>query len=71
LSIPLWIFQCQVVSGFGIVAFLEWKTDKNGPTPDQLQFADDCDADGAPYAVCHNTLEAVDFLQGLRARSVA
>ena len=64
-------FPDQIVSGFGIVAFLEWKTDTNKPTADQLRFADECDADGIPYAVVRNTRQAVDFLQGLRTRSVA
>ena len=61
LGFPDWI-----VSGFGVVVFLEWKTDTNKPTADQLRFADECDADAIPYRVCHNTTEAVTFLQGLR-----
>jgi predicted RNA-binding Zn-ribbon protein involved in translation (DUF1610 family) len=61
-------FPDQIVTGFGLVAFLEWKTDTNKPTADQLRFADDCDADGIPYAVIHNTREAVEFLSDLRSR---
>lgn len=60
-------FPDWVVMGFGVVAFIEWKSATGTQTPHQRAFQEDCERVGVrvPYAVCRTTSEAVAFLRGL------
>lgn len=58
-------FPDWVLTGHGLVAFVEWKTDTNEQTEHQRAFEADCITDGVPYMVVRNTDQVVEWLRSL------
>jgi hypothetical protein len=65
-GLPDWI-----VLGFGLVAFVEWKSTIGRPTSHQRAFGRVCEAVGVPYELVRTTEQVVVFLGSLTPKGAA